>query len=357
MTNLPIQGPLHYYVSIVVPYGGQLKAIRHFPLGPTYNAKRAYGGGHGGTIEVGLHRDVNDKPGPMLARSQYPGLPYRDFGHGSPERYQPRLFDRTISVTRGERIWISTGNIDPHPEVNWISIDDLNNHPVWADWKAGGTKTKGSPIDVTDRRQLAGYDAGLKLLPYRQPIITIEYADGRTWGNGYVDISPRIHDQVTVRARDIGGRCKVRQRFTPDRDLSADRFGLKVYRHSGKAPLTVTLRQGNQTWTATADSWNVGGQNYDSTQDHYGPEWIPSHNAEWGWVRLPGVTLRKGVEVTLELSAARGSLYQISGYDWGSNYMPGGFINAPEAEYTTEGSWTGLDPQYHGHLPFVFWAR
>jgi hypothetical protein len=156
------------------------------------------------------------------------------------------------------------------------------------------------------------------------PILALNYANGVSQGQGYMEIWVRA-------PRSISGSAMVRETFTPKSTVSASSLSIRVMRVSGSSPLTVSL--GGVTATIPASSIAVSTPGVDRGGDTL--------------VTVPfPVTLNAGTTYSLVWSSPADTVYSAYGVERGNHYsFPSTTYFADGyGQYTTDGSsWTGFD--------------
>ena len=341
--ELRIKGAQWFWISIVMPYDGDVASFRQYLNG---RGTCSYGCGDGGVIRFGVHRDQSGRPGPEVTFATVSASRIAAMRANTGGRFDDTRFDQPITVRRGERIWLSASNVHANPTDNYIALNPFHLA------SRSSNRDRPEPVTSLDPRdqQLTLFDRNLELLEWKQHSMAVYYSDGRVFGNGYTTSIPRAdYSGSTGHWSVVSGPRAVRQRFTPDRDLSFERVDLRVHLASGSAPLTVTIRQGGTVVaTGSASSWVQGGWGY--TTEH---EWRAMRNAQWGAITFPRAHLQAGVEAEIELSTPAGTEYQVVGLRYGSNYMPGSYHRWPAAEFTGDGS-TWSSWRHTEHLSFFF---
>ena len=234
--ELRIKGPRSFWISMMMPYDGKVSSIRQYLVG---RGTCSYGCGDGGVIQFGVHRDDNGTPGPEVTFAAISESRIAAMRANTGGRFDDTPLNESLTVSRGERIWFSASNLHSDPTQNYISINPLNMN--------SRNRTQSEPVTSLDpdNRQLTVFDGNLDLIPWKQHVFAVTYVDGRSFGNGYVSGAPHAtHGGIGDKWAPAGGSQKVRQRFTPDRDLVFESVDLRLYLASGLAPLTVTIRQG-----------------------------------------------------------------------------------------------------------------
>lgn len=267
-----------------------------------------YAGGNGGTVRVSVQADASGVPsGTDLAAAT--------FASGNPVSigYLPLVtFPSPTTLTAGQVYHVVFRNIDPAPTVNYVSIDSLFTY---------GAAVTQPRIPTGTWSQLLNTGSGWTTRTNFDPILALNYANGVTEGQGYME--------VWVNApKSISGSAKVREVFTPSQSVTVSEVGARLRRPSGSSPLTLTLN--GVSATIPAASVPVGASDRGSA-----------------WVSAPlATTLSAGVQYQLVLSSPADTVYSAFGIERGNNY---GFASSTYfadgfGQYSLDGStWSGFD--------------
>ena len=296
--------------------------------------KTGYQAGQGGTIQVNLMADDNSAAhlptGPALATLSYGNILAQN------ANYPELAFPYPVALVGGRLYHLVFTNVDPSPMVNYISLDGLFTNAQTA-------PIQPSLADANFAVLVRSGTAAWKLREGFTPIVELDYADGGSQGNGYMEV-------WSTNPKTISGNAMARETFKvsgPSRTFS--KIMVRLQRTEGSSPLTFRLEESDGTLieqgTVPAASVLVGV-----------PTWITC-----GFPLTQ--TLSSGVTYHLTLTSPADTQYSIfpirKGLDKGfSDYtaFPDGY-----AQFTTTGAagWTGWDmwgtPNLKtGDLQFMF---
>jgi hypothetical protein len=302
--------------------------------GPVYSA------GTGGVVEVSLrpddgsrrHRPADEVLASVTVR---PGNPE---GHWT--TYEAWMFPEPVSLTAGELYHIVFENLDPAPEDNYVSVNELF---VW----------ESDPVD--GRRQPALYDdyavlydqgEGWELEDLRTADMDLVYADGSHDGQGYID---NMCDRYGVIS---GPDQMVRERFTVSGgDRSVGAVSIRLKRTSGPDPLTIHLEHEDGT---LIESHEVPADLVATAE----PACIDGGGSTWVTVEYEApVLLEEGSTYDLRLTTDRQSQYTAEPIREGTiEGLESYRFTDGEAERSTDGgaTWSALYPWAPVDLQFYF---
>jgi hypothetical protein len=297
-------------------HASALKGIRVFFIWSLL--KTGYQAGQGGTIRVDLEADDNtaahNPGGVSLASVSYGNIIAQD------NNYPELPFAYPVTLKGGAYYHLVFTNVDPAPAANYVSIDALYTDAATAPMQPS----------LADAAFAVLVRAGKGPWQLRQnftPIVELDYADGGSQGDGYMEV-------WSTNPKTISGAALVRETFKvsgPGRSFT--RIMARLQRTAGSSPLTLRLEEADGTLieqgTVPAASMLEG---------------VPS----WVTVTFPlSTVLATGVSYHLVLSSPADTQYSAypirKGQDKGfSNYtlFPDGY-----AQYSTTGgaSWAGWD--------------
>ena len=297
-------------------HASALKSIRVFFIWSLL--KSGYQAGQGGTIQVDLLADdgtaAHQPTGASLATVSYGNIIAQN------NNYPELVFPAPAILTGGALYHLVFTNVDPSPTANYISLDSLYTDAQTAPMQPS--------IADNDFAVLVRSGAGAwKLRQGFTPTLELDYADGGSQGNGYMEV-------WSTNPKTISGNAQVRETFKvsgPSRTFS--KIMVRTERVAGTSPLTLTLTEADGTLieqgTVPASSVLQGA-------------------ASWVTCSFPlSQALSSGVAYNLTLTSPLDTEYAIfpirKGRDKGfSNYtvFPDGY-----AQFTTAGStgWAGWD--------------
>ncbi len=324
--NTVIGGPGRTQLSFRfrATWTGSVTAIRCYVI-KNVNGKTGYSAGTGGAMRVTLESDSGSAThvpaAPRLAAATFKPMD---------EGFWPLVrFDKPGAIVAGRLYHVVFSNVDPRPEVNYVSINAL--------YSAGQLGRGPRVPDELAVLEADGTGTGRSWEPRRSepqeyylPILDVVGArKAEHVGLGYMEVWD---------PKPIGGDAKVRQLLRPDRKLSrVTGVWLRVRRaDAASGPLTVGLERPN-------------GEVLASTR--VVPRSIP--NAEPGWIYArfwKPVSLAASSDYALTASAASASSYEAFPIRKGTGF---GFdrkliFNGGYAQFNDGNGWVGWD-QWGGH--------
>jgi hypothetical protein len=195
-----------------------------------------YSGGDGGTIRASIQTDDRGEPsGTILSSLTFnPGNPAGDW-----EDWTLLTFPSPATLTEGKLYHVVFDNVDPAPDVNWISLNELF---YW------GRLSPRQPMFSDDFAVLYASPTRWVVQPGETPIMDLAYANGVHDGMGYIGAMGEYYGSIS------GSSDMVRERFTVSggsRTISS--ANVKVKRISGTSPLTLLLEEGDGTLIESVD--------------------------------------------------------------------------------------------------------
>lgn len=283
-----------------------------------------YGCGTGGNVEICIYADDGTD------QHLWGGKPLactRDTSLRSGERIRGESFPVRPRVVAGKLYHLHWHNSDPHPDKNYISVDDV------CVWHATTPRQPGIPD--TDLAVLSG----TKEVATETPIFQLEYADGSTQGQGYKE--PWIY-----LPEEISGRSKVREILVVSgAERTVVSAAVRVNRASGLHALHITLATGSGTVLEEGDIASMAfpaGEKLtaDARASQYA---LPM----WGTYRFKSAhVLASGERYQLILSTAADTAFQTYGIQRGAAYgfSTGTYFADGHGEYSRDdgASWTGF---------------
>jgi hypothetical protein len=207
-----------------------LKGIRVFFIWSL--VKSGYQAGQGGTVQVSLMVDdgtaAHLPTGPALATVTYGNIIAQNNNY-------PELTFPTPAVLTGGRFYhLVFSNVDPSPTANYISLDSL--------YTGAQTAPMQPSVSDTDFAELVRFGTGAwKVREGFTPILELDYADGGSQGNGYMEV-------WSTNPKPVSGNAQVRETFKvsgPSRTFS--RIMVRLQRVAGNSPLAFTLTEADGT--------------------------------------------------------------------------------------------------------------
>jgi hypothetical protein len=318
LANTVLGGPSLNSVSyrFQAKHASALRSIRLFFIWSLL--KTGYQAGQGGTVQVDLLADDGSAAhlptGPSLATLSYGNIIAQNSNY-------PKLSFPTPAILAGGRLYhLVFTNVDPSPMINYISLDSLYTNAQTAPMQP-------SVADADFALLVRSGASAWKLREGFTPIVELDYADGGSQGNGYMEV-------WSTNPKTISGNAMARETFQvsgPSRAFT--RIMVRLQRTAGTSPLTLRLETSDGTLieqgTVPAASVLPG---------------VPT----WVECSFPlSQSLASGADYHLTLSSPADTQYSIfpirKGLDKGfSDYtaFPDG-----HAQYTTSGAagWTGWD--------------
>jgi len=219
---------------------GSIQAV-HFYL---IVNKPGYSGGNGGEVKVDLESDdgsaAHNPSGKVLATytiaNPQAGLTGPDSGEYG---YFPTVtFASPAAVTQGQLYHVVFSNPSANPSVNFVSLDSL-----WLDLPSTPVQPTVSDTDSAVLRMVTGTGGfAWKQQQTLTPILQVDYADGTTAGQGYMEVWVGAPEPIS-------GTAAVREQFTNNSgaNIAVTSVSVRVNRTSGTAALTVRLEQSDGT--------------------------------------------------------------------------------------------------------------
>jgi len=318
LANTVLGGPSLNSVSyrFQARHASALRAIRVFFIWSL--VKSGYQAGQGGVIQVDLKADDGSAAhlptGASLASVSYGNILSQN------SNYPLLAFPYPAILAGGAIYHLVFSNVDPSPTANYISLDSLY------------TNAQTAPMQptLTDTSFAALVRSGSGAWKPRQgftPILELDYADGGSQGNGYMEV-------WSTNPKNISGNAQVRETFKvsgPSRIFTRIRFRTRLV--AGSSPLSVQVTEADGTLIEQAS--------------------VPAAQvlqSAPGWVTFSfplSQALTSGVTYRLTFSTAADTQYSAfpirKGLDKGFSKLtvfPDGY-----AQYTSTGSagWTGWD--------------
>lgn len=293
-----------------------------------------YSGGNGGTIRVSVQADDGTSAhlpsGTVLASlTLQTGNPSGDW-----TTYNSYAFPSPATLTAGRIYHLVFENIDPSPQTNWISVNEL--------FQFGTPKPQ--PAMPSSYAVLYKTSGGWQVKAGDVADMDLAYADGTRDGMGYVATMCERTGVVS------GAANRVRQRFTVSGgDRLVRSVSVRVKRISGTGPLTLRLETGSGALVEAVDipasAVPIAGAGCD--------------NGAATWVTGTFTTdrvLADGATYNLRLSTPDGTQYTadslLEGYDWGfrsRRFTDGNGQRSTDGGATWQDiyQWSGQDLQFY----------
>lgn len=318
LANTVLGGPYLNSVSyrFQAKHASALRAVRVFFIWSL--VKAGYQAGLGGTIRVDLMADdqtaAHLPTGPVLASVSYGNIVTQN------NNYPELQFPYPAVLAGGGLYHLVFTNVDPTPTANYISLDSLYT----------GAQTAPMQPSICDKNfavLMRSGTGGWKLRQGFTPILELDYADGGSQGNGYMEVwstNPKL----------ISGNAQVRETFKvsgPSRAFT--RIMVRTHLVAGASPLSLQLTE--------ADGTLIAQGSVPAASVLKGvPSWVT-------WAFPTSTVLSSGVGYNLTLTTAADTQYSIfpirKGLDKGfsnDTAFPDG-----HAQATSTGStgWAGWD--------------
>ena len=280
--------------------------------------KTGYQAGQGGTIRVDLKADdktaAHLPTGPALASLSYGNIIAQN------NTYPELNFPYPATLAGGQIYHLVFTNVDPAPTVNYISLDALY------------TDAQTAPMQPTiadnDFAMLVRSGTGAwKLREGFTPTVELEYADGGSQGNGYMEV-------WSTNPKTVSGNAMARETFKvsgPSRTFT--KIKVRLQRVAGASPLTIRVEETDgmlieQTTVAAAS--------------------VLQGDPNWVTCTFPlSQVLATGVSYNLTLSSPADTHYSVYPIRKGLDKGFSAYTVFPDghAQFTATGStgWTGWD--------------
>lgn len=315
LNNVTI-GPNGHQVSyrFVANHTGTVSKV-HFYL--IVNAsKPGYNAGNGGMLRVQLETDDGtSNHGPS-------GTVLGSYTIASPSQPFPVIsLSPTPTLKAGELYHLVFSNTASSPSSNYVSVDDLYMYHPLNPMQPLVSNLDCATLLRTGTESWFVYD-------YNTPIFEIDFSDGATMGEGYMEVWPEV-PQV------IGGSHAVREAFTVSGGTrTVVSFAVRVARTSGSAGLTARLETSNGT---LVEEGAVPASSIPLSS-------TTSPNYVWATYKFSTIrTLYSGDAYHVDLEASPGTTYQVfpirkgSAYNFArTTYFPDGY-----AQFKSGSSWVG----------------
>ena len=232
LANTVLGGPSLNSVSyrFEAKHASVLRSIRVFFIWSLL--KTGYQAGQGGTIQVSLLADDNSAAhlpnGPALATLSYGNILSKN------NNYPELAFPYPVALAGGRLYHLVFTNVDPSPMTNYISLDGLY------------TDAQTAPMQptVADANFALLVRSGTGAWKQREgftPILELDYADGGSQGNGYMEV-------WSTNPKTISGDAMARETFKvsgPSHTFS--KIMVRLQRTAGSSPLSFRLEESDGT--------------------------------------------------------------------------------------------------------------
>lgn len=214
-------------------YAGALKGIRVFFIWSLMKA--GYQAGQGGTVQVQLMADDGSAAhlptGPALATTSYGNILTQN------ENYPELTFPSAASVKGSTLYHLVFTNVDPAPAVNYVSLDNLYSD-------AQTSPMQPTYMDSQFAVLVRSGNGAWKLREGFTPTLELDYLDGDTQGNSYLEV-------WSTNPKTISANAQVREGFhVSGASRTFTRIKVRVQRVAGTSPLTLSLIEADGTLIA-----------------------------------------------------------------------------------------------------------
>lgn len=294
---------------------GTISAVHLFLI--VHGPHAGYNSGTGGTLKIQLETDdrssAHRPSGEVLGTYVIP----------QPNNPFPVIsFSPAPKLQAGNLYYLVFTNTDPHPDENFVSIDNLYmQHPLNPMQPQFSNENFATMIqDTPDSWSV--YD-------FNTPVFEIDFTDGASFGQGYMEVWVGAPEPIS-------GSNAVRETFTVsggDKDVTA--ASVRLARISGSGDLTVRLEQadGNVVEQGTIPASAI-------------PLSSSSSSPKYAWATYNFSAMRtllSGETYHLDFEAPAGTTYQAYPVRKGSAeaFRSTTFFPDGHAEFKSNGTWTG----------------
>jgi len=309
---------------------GKLKAIR--PKFIWSDAKTGYGAGNGGTIQVQIQTDdgtPNHFPSGVTLASLVYDRPITAGNH-----FPLLTFPNPPDLVAGQLYHIVYTNVAADPTADWVSLDHLY---MW-----DGNNPVQPTVPNTDMALLERTCSGSWVVFSRgaghswTPTIELDYADGFSQGQGYIQGYGQTTTSGWVNPKPISGARGVRETFTvTGGSRTVTSVSVRVNRISGSSPLTVRVEKADGTLVGQGTVVVPQGE-VSSSQN--GASWVKVTFAA-------ALTLQAGQGYHLVLSSPSDTVHTAHALEKGSSsgYKPTTYFSDGHAQFNNGSGWVGWD--------------
>jgi hypothetical protein len=318
LSNLRL-GPSGYVAAyrFRATHTGSMQAL-HFYL---IVNKTGYSGGNGGEVEVDLETDdgssAHNPSGQVLATYTITN-PQAGPASGQDGYFPTVTLASPVAVTEGQLYHVVFSNPSAEPAVNFVSVDALYHD-------SPSTPVQPTLSDTDCAVLLMSTGAPWQELMTHTQILQVDYTDGTTAGNGYMEVWVGTPEM-------IGGTAAVREAFTNNSgaNIAVTNVSVRVNRTAGTAALTVRLEQSDGT---LIEQGSIASSSVPIASD---PTWV---TYTFSAVR----TLLAGQGYNLVLEAPSGTKYTAYPVRKGVAYgfATNTFFNDGYAQFNPGSGWVG----------------
>jgi hypothetical protein len=315
LNNIRI-GPWNMQASyrFAANHTGTIRSIQFYLI--TSASKAGYNAGSGGKLLVQLQTDDS-------TANHFPsGTSLGSYTIDYPKAAFPLVSLSPAPQLQADHIYhLVFTNVDASPSSNYVSVDNLYMyHPL------SPMQELYPDLDCATLTRYSG--AGWSVYTVNTPIFQINFSDGATMGQGYMEVWPEV-PQV------IGGTHAVREAFTVSGGTrTVGSFSVRVARTGGTQSLKVRLETGNGTLI----------------EEGYIPvSTIPlssssSPNYVWATYKFSAIRpLYSGDTYHVVLEASSGTTYQVFPIRKGGyyNFANSTYFHDGYAQFKSGSSWVG----------------
>lgn len=309
---------------------GNLKSIR--PFFQWSSLRPGYALGDGGTIQIQIQSDDGTSShfpsGTTLASIVY------DHPVTTGNHFPLLTFPSPASITAGQLYHIVFTNVAVDPKANWVSLDNLF---MWDASNPVQPTISNTDMAILERGCSGGWAVFNRGAGHSfTPIIELDFEDGTSQGQGYVQGYGQTVGSPWVNPKPISGIQEVRETFTvsgADRVVSS--VAVRVNRSSGSGPLTIRLEKSGGTLVGQGTLAVAQGA---VSSSHNGSSWAKVAFAA-------PLTLQGGIGYNLVLSSPAGTVHTAHVLEKGSSYgfKPTTYFADGHAEFNSGTGWKGWD--------------
>jgi hypothetical protein len=315
LNNIRI-GPWNLQTSyrFLANHTGTVRSVQFYLI--TGASKPGYNAGTGGRLLVQLETDDG-------TASHFPsGKSLGSYTIVYPKASFPLIkLSPAPRLQAGQIYHLVFSNLDSNPSSNYVSVDDLYMyHPL------SPMQEMFSDADCATLIRYSG--AGWSVYKVNTPIFQINFGDGATMGQGYMEVWPEV-PQV------IGGTNAVRETFTVSgATRTVGTFSIRVAHTSGTQSLKVRLETANGTLIEEGYIPLASIPLSSSSSPDY--VWATYH---FSAIR----TLYSGDTYHVDLEASSGTTYQVFPIRKGGyyNFANTTYFHDGYAQFKSGSSWVG----------------
>lgn len=309
LNNITI-GPHVLSYRFLSTHTGSVSAIHFYLIVDGSHA--GYNSGTGGTVKIQLETDDGS------SAHQPSGTVLGTYSIPQPQNPFPVIsFSPEPKLEAGTLYHLVFSNTDPNPDENFVSVDNLWMQNPLNPMQPSASNENLATLLQDSANSWSVYD-------YNTPIYEIDFADGASFGQGYMEVWVGVPEPIT-------GSQSVRETFTVSGgDRAVTKVSFRVALVSGSGDLTVRLE--------TADGSLI-------EQGTIPASAFPgSGNYGWATYTFSAMrTLQNGQGYNIDLEAPSGTTYQAYPIRKGSaqSFQSTTFFPDGYAEFKSGDSWVG----------------